>query len=121
MDDSFLRLMIRAKIVKNSSIATIDAQLDALNFLFPTLDAISLINHKDMSFTVVYVGQVTPLEQFLIDNVTTFIPTPQGVECKGFKYVGSAIPFMAEYTKGHFDDKTKEFYGEDLLNGNRSN
>lgn len=118
VDDSFLRLMIKAKIVKNSSIATIDAMLDAINFLFPNIKAVRLVNYKDMSFTVIHLGQIEPLEQFLIDNVASFIPTPQGVECRGFKYIGSFIPFVPNVDNGQFNNKSKEFYGKELINGN---
>lgn len=84
VNDQILRYLVRARIAKNCSICTHDEILRAINAIFPTIRAIRLEDAHDMSFSVVYTGEISSIEQSLLDEMD-LIPVPQGVMFKGFE------------------------------------
>lgn len=109
LNDEMLRLAIRAKIIKNTANPTMEGLLIAFNTLFPDGKVFRIINHHDMSFSVEYIGILTPLQQWLI-NINDFIPTPQGVELREFIRSYGIIEFLDE-NKGEVDDQ----FGDESL------
>lgn len=107
LSDEMLRLAIRAKIIKNTSICTQDDLLKAFNFLFPNAGAFRLINHHDMSFSIEFIGELSKLELWLI-NVSEVIPTPQGVRFRGFTSSVGIIEFLDD-DGDVFGDEKMEF------------
>lgn len=95
LNDQMLRLAIKAKIIKNTANPTADELLTNFRTLFPSGNVFRLINHHDMSFTVEYIGVLSPLEQWLID-LEDFIPTPQGVRLRGFIKSYGIIEFLRD-------------------------
>lgn len=93
LSDEMLRLAIRAKIIKNTANPTADELLSVFQFLFPSAQVFRLINHHDMSFSVEYIGILSPLEAWLID-LHDFVPTPQGVRLRGFIRSYGIIEFL---------------------------
>lgn len=108
LSDEMLRFAIKAKIIKNTANPTADELLSALSSLFPSANVFRLVNHHDMSFSIEYTGKLTDLEQWLID-LHDFIPTPQGVELRGFIRSFGIIEFLSDDNDSTFGDEELEF------------
>ena len=83
LSDELYRLVIKAKIVKNNSHATIDDILGSMNFLLPSAGALRLIDNENMSFSIEFYGEITALGRFALLN-DMLVPKPQGVRFSGF-------------------------------------
>ena len=88
MSDELYRLGVRAKIVKNSTSATIEDVLSGASFLLPDASPVRVVDNEDMSFTIEYTGVITELESYALTN-SSLVPTPQGVKFNGFVKVDS--------------------------------
>lgn len=99
LSDELYRLVIRAKIVKNNSDASIESILTGINFLLPGAEVIRVTDGEDMSFSVEFAGQITNLERFALLNAA-LIPKPQGVRFNGF---------LEEFGISEFGDVDAEF------------
>lgn len=108
LNDELLRTMCRAKIIKNSSVPTIENLLQSFDFIFPQAQVVRLINHHDMSFSIEFGGQLSSLESWLLD-VEDFIPTPQGVRFRGFIRSYGIIEFLNDDSNTPFGDESLEF------------
>lgn len=108
LSDKMLRFAIKAKIIKNTANPTADELLSALASMFPNANVFRLLNHHDMSFSIEYVGKLTDLEQWLID-LHDFLPTPQGVELRGFIRSFGIIEFLSDDNDSTFGDEELEF------------
>lgn len=108
MSDEFFRLVIRAKIVKNNSDATIESILRGMNFLVPGANVVRVIDGEDMSFAIEFAGQITDLERWALLNAS-LVPKPQGVRFNGFleSFEGAEFGDSSE----QFGDPTVQFYG----------
>lgn len=83
MSDDLYRLVIKSKIVKNNSAATIEDILFNMNFLLPTANVLRVTDNEDMSFSVEFYGNITELERWALLNAS-LVPKPQGVRFNGF-------------------------------------
>lgn len=83
MSDDLYRLVIKSKIIKNNSDATIDSILYGMNFLLPNADVLRVTDGEDMSFSVEFYGSITDLERWALLNAK-LVPKPQGVMFNGF-------------------------------------
>ena len=108
MSDEFFRLVIRAKIVKNNSDATIESILDGVTFLIPGANVIRVIDGEDMSFAIEFNGALTDLERWALLNAK-LIPKPQGVRFNGF--LDSYIPSEFGDVDAEFGDTDAQFHG----------
>ena len=108
MSDEFFRLVIRAKIVKNNSDATIESILDGITFLIPGADVVRVIDGEDMSFSIEFQGNITDLERWALLNAK-LIPKPQGVRFNGF--LDSYIPSEFGDVDAEFGDTDAQFHG----------
>lgn len=81
--DELFRIIIRAKIAKNTSDSTIESVLSASNILVPSAMFDVLLDNEDMSFSLEFSGQITDLERWALLNAS-LIPKPQGVRFNGF-------------------------------------
>ena len=79
-DDNY-RVVIKAKISRNTNDATLDGIIIAASEFVETND-ISIIDNEDMTFTVVF-GSLTPEEKTILTEFN-LIPKPQGVSFAGF-------------------------------------
>ncbi len=107
LGDELLRTVCRAKILKNTIEPTIENLLNAFNFLFPTANAFRLLNYHDMSFAIEYTGVVNSAEAWLLD-VYDFVPTPAGVEFRGFIRSYGITEFLKD-DDATFGDESLEF------------
>jgi hypothetical protein len=108
MSDEFFRLVIRAKIVKNNTDATIESILDGVTFLIPGANVIRVIDGEDMSFSIEFNGNLTDLERWALLNAK-LIPKPQGVRFNGF--LDSYIPSEFGDLDAEFGDLDAQFHG----------
>lgn len=80
--DELYRILLRAKISKNNSIATIDDILTAINFIVPN-NRPRLIDNEDMTFSIIFDNEVDPIAKLALDTFD-IIPKPQGVRFLGY-------------------------------------
>lgn len=99
MSDDLYRLVIKSKIVKNNSAATIEDILFGMNFLLPNANILRVTDNEDMSFSIEFYGNITELERWALLN-STLVPKPQGVRFNGF---------LEGYDYVEFGDDTKQF------------
>lgn len=99
MSDDLYRLVIKSKIIKNNSDATIDSILYGMNFLLPNADVLRVTDGEDMSFSVEFYGRITNLERWALLNAK-LVPKPQGVRFNGF---------LEGFDYVQFGDDTEEF------------
>lgn len=108
LSDELYRLVIKAKIVKNNSQATIDDILASMNFLLPNAIALRIVDNEDMSFSIEFYGGITPLERFALLN-DLLVPKPQGVRFSGFMEGIDMVEFGN--TEDQFGDSYAQFVG----------
>jgi hypothetical protein len=89
------RLLIKAKIAKNNSDATLDSIIEAIKFIVST-DSVSILDNEDMSFLVSF-GSLTSLELTVLNNFN-IIPKPQGVKFDG--YINQTV--SPQFGRGQF-------------------
>jgi hypothetical protein len=83
LSDEYYRYLLKAKIVKNNSHATIDDILTAINTAIPSADALRLVDGEDMTFSIEFYGEIDAIARdLLISGELT--PRPQGVKFNGF-------------------------------------
>lgn len=90
LNNDAYRILIRAKISKNTNNATLDGIINALDFIVDTT-GITIDDPEDMSFSVIF-DTLTALESLII---TTFdiIPKPQGVRFTGYTNLSAVSQF----------------------------
>ena len=81
--DELYRIVIRAKIIKNTGDATIENILYGMNFLMPSAQVLRVADGENMTFSIEFYGEISNLERFALLNAT-LVPKPQGVEFSGF-------------------------------------
>lgn len=83
LSDQYYRMVLKSKITKNNSDATIDDILDSVVSIMPNAGQVRLIDTEDMSFTIEFYGNITEIERTLL-LTEKLIPKPQGVKFGGF-------------------------------------
>lgn len=82
LTDEEYRLVLKSKIVKNNSPATIDDLIEGITFILTTPTNLVILDFEDMSFAIQVDQTLTPLERELI-LTKNIIPKPQGVRFAG--------------------------------------
>lgn len=108
MSDDLYRLVIKSKIIKNNSDATIESILYGMNFLLPNAEVLRITDGEDMSFSVEFYGSITDLERWALLNVH-LVPKPQGVMFNGFLEGLDYVQFGDDTEE--FGDTSAEFVG----------
>lgn len=108
MSDDLYRLVIKSKIIKNNSDATIESILYGMNFLLPNAEVLRVTDGEDMSFSVEFYGNLTDLERWALLNAT-LVPKPQGVRFNGFLEGIDYVQFNND--EFEFGDTDAEFVG----------
>lgn len=83
LSDDYFRTVLKAKIFKNNSESTIDDILSAYDDVISGEGALRLVDGQDMSYSVEFYGDLTPIEQTLLTE-KNLMPKPQGARFKGF-------------------------------------
>lgn len=108
MSDDLYRLVIKSKIIKNNSDATIESILYGMNFLLPNAEVLRVTDGENMSFSVEFYGNITNLERWALLNVD-LVPKPQGVRFNGFLEGLDYVQFGEDDMQ--FGDTATEFVG----------
>lgn len=108
MSDDLYRLVIKAKIIKNNSDATIDSILFGMNFLLPNAEFLRVTDGENMSFSIEFYGNITELQRYALLN-SQLVPKPQGVRFGGFLEGFEYVEFGDDELE--FGDITGEFVG----------
>ncbi len=108
MSDDLYRLVIKSKIIKNNSDATIESILYGMNFLLPNADVLRVTDGEDMSFSVEFYGRITNLERWALLNAE-LVSKPQGVRFNGFLEGFDYVQFGDDTEE--FGDTSAEFVG----------
>ena len=58
LSDEYYRYLLKSKIVKNNSAATLDEILTAINLAIPDMNATRLIDGEDMTFSIEFYGDI---------------------------------------------------------------
>lgn len=82
VSDAMFRVLIRAKIAKNNSDATLDGIADALSYITAS-SPIQVVDNEDMTFSVSFGSELTDIERFVF-NTFDVVPRPQGVRFLGY-------------------------------------
>lgn len=82
MSDVLFRLLIKAKILKNNRNATLEDIIEQM-VLLVGVDFLRINNPGDMTFSIEFAGDITPLQRYALFN-ENIIQIPQGVLFKGF-------------------------------------
>lgn len=85
LSDEYFRVLLRAKIAKNNSDATLDGIIDACTIITPNAPWFRMSDNEDMSFSLENYNELTPIELSLL-TTEGLIPKPQGVRFNGFLY-----------------------------------
>ncbi|CAM0090524.1 structural protein [Vibrio phage K138] len=83
LSDQYYRYLLKSKIVKNNSDATLDETLTAINLAIPDMNATRLIDGEDMTFSIEFYGSIDEIARDLLIS-GDLVPRPQGVEFRGF-------------------------------------
>ena len=84
LDDSYFKPLLKAKVAKNTSDATIDSIILATKSILSSDLVVRLRDNEDMTFSVEAYNEISPIELSLLSK--NIIPTPQGVRLRGFLY-----------------------------------
>lgn len=82
VSDAIFRVLIKAKIAKNNSDATLDGVVHALSYITSS-SPINVIDNEDMTFSVSFGTTLTDIEKFVFDTFD-IVPRPQGVKFLGY-------------------------------------
>lgn len=81
-DDEIYRLLLKSKIAKNNSDATIQGIIGAMSFIFPN-NSVTISDYEDMSFDVTFENIITPTQVNILSQFD-LVPKPQGVRLRGY-------------------------------------
>lgn len=82
LSDQIYRMVLKSKVIKNNSRATLmDIERGVASFV--TSSNVHVIDEQDMTFRLIFIGQLSTVERYVIDNYD-IIPRPQGVKFSGF-------------------------------------
>lgn len=109
LSDEYYRYLLKSKIVKNNSDATIDDILTAINTAVPGINALRMVDGEDMTFSIEFYGEINAIARDLLLS-GDLTPRPQGVNFNGF-LEGAGIVEMND--EGYFEmgDESAEMIG----------
>lgn len=107
--DVIFRKLIKAKIAKNNSDATIDGIIEALEFITGDTQ-IKVVDSEDMTFTIEFGIALTEVDKMLLTQFH-IVPKPQGVRFAGFSETASVTFWGCQYNWG--DDRAEfgQYFG----------
>lgn len=98
VSDSIYRVLLKAKIAKNNSDATLDGIVHALSYITSS-SPIQVIDNEDMTFSVSFGSELTDIERFVFDTFD-IMPRPQGVRFLGYVVEESITQFGGSFSWG---------------------
>lgn len=98
VSDAIFRVLIRAKIAKNNSDASLDGVVDALSYITSS-SPIRVVDNEDMTFSVSFGSELTDIERFVF-NTFDIVPRPQGVKFLGYTEETAITQFGGSFSWG---------------------
>ena len=98
VSDAIFRVLIKAKIAKNNSDASLDGIVHALGYITNS-SPIRVVDNEDMTFGVSFGTALTDIEKFVF-NTFDIIPRPQGVKFLGYVDEESITQFGGKFSWG---------------------
>jgi hypothetical protein len=109
VNNQIYRMLIRAKITKNNSAATLDDIVTALNYIVPIPNT-QVIDGEDMTFSVSFGAPLNDLQRFVLDTFD-IIPRPQGVRFSGYVEETAITTFGGQYGWGDQHAQFGQYFG----------
>lgn len=109
VSDSMFRTLIKAKIAKNNSPATLDGISEALQYITSVTD-IQIVDNEDMTFSVSFGEELNDTERFVF-NTFDVVPRPQGVRFLGYVEETAITQFGGEFSWGDTRANFGLFFG----------
>jgi len=109
LSDEIFRKLIKSKIAKNNSDATIDSIITALEFITGDTQ-IRVIDPEDMTFTIEFGMELTPVDRMLLTSFN-IVPKPQGVRFAGFSETPAVTYWGGEYGWGDNRSQFGQYFG----------
>jgi hypothetical protein len=110
VSDVIYRMLIKSKIAKNNSNATLDDIVTSLKYIVG-VDKVRVIDNRDMSFSVSFGEELNDTSRFVIDNFD-IIPRPQGVRFSGYTEEPSITQYGGKYGWGSNISQYGQFFGD---------
>ena len=82
LSDEYYRILLKAKVAKNTSDSTIDSIIEAVGFIIGD-EFVKLEDLENMSFSITLSRLLTPIEREIFKNFD-ILPRPQGVKFLGY-------------------------------------
>ena len=104
VSNQIYRILIRAKIAKNTNDATLDGIVSALNYIVPSPNT-RVIDNEDMTFSVSFGAPLDDVQRLVL-NTFDIIPRPQGVGFLGYVEETAITQFGGQFG---FGDERAQF------------
>lgn len=109
VSDAIFRTLIKAKIAKNNSDATLDGVVEALLYITDA-SPIQVIDNEDMTMSVSFGSELDPITRFVLDTFD-IIPRPQGVRFLGYTEEPAITQWGGIYGWGDSRAQFGQFFG----------
>ena len=109
ISDAIFRTLIKAKIAKNNSDATLDGVVEALMYITDATP-IRVIDNEDMTMSVSFGSQLDNITRFVLDTFD-IVPRPQGVEFLGYTEEPAITQWGGRYGWGDTRAQFGQFFG----------
>ena len=109
VSDAIFRVLIRAKIAKNNSDATIDGIAKALSYITES-SPIRVVDNEDMTMSVSFGSELTDIERFVF-NTFDVVPRPQGVGFLGYVEETAVTQFGGAFSWGDTRASFGQYFG----------
>lgn len=92
LQDLYFRPLLKSKVAKNTSDATIDDIIEAVKIIATSAENVTLQDSEDMTFSLEIFGDLSAIERDILlqDGV---VPKPQGVRYLGFVETTNLVEF----------------------------
>lgn len=109
ISNEIYRVLIKAKIAKNNSDATLDGVVKALEYI-TGVSPISVIDNEDMTFSVSFGAELNDTQRFVL-NTFDILPKPQGVGFLGYTEETAITQFGGSFGFGDTRATFGQYFG----------
>ena len=109
ISDAIYRVLIKAKIAKNNSDATLDGVVKALSYI-TNINPVSVVDNEDMTFSVSFGSELSDIERFVF-NTFDILPRPQGVQFLGYTEETAITQFGGQFGFGDTRATFGQYFG----------
>ncbi len=109
VSDAIFRTLIKAKIAKNNSDATLDGVVDALLYI-TNAAPIRVVDNEDMTMSLSFGSELDDITRFVL-NTFDIVPRPQGVMFLGYTEEPAITQWGGIYGWGDSRAQYGQFFG----------